>query len=192
MLSHDEHLLLDIEARCVGTPCAAFKIDFATGGQWSEASVVDLDLLCRARHIEMIDDLTAYVDRNEGDQAKVVLTVRRVLETHYRRYRGYFAPDQNLGSIVQAIAREGPSHPCHRDLTQLDRCNNATCDDHHGENADTGRTRALSPEEVRVVAKDALELIGARRPEGEPAAASVGEAVSNRPSPAVSLPYGEG
>lgn len=174
VLSHDEHLLLDIEARCGGTPCTAFKIDFSTGGQWSEASVADLDLLCRARHIEMIDELTAYVDRNEGDPAKVVLTVRRVLETHYRRYRAYFAADQNLGSIVKAIASEGPSHPCHRDLTQLDRCNNATCDDHHGENADTGRARILSREEVRVVATDALELIGARRPAmGLPTAANV-------------------
>lgn len=112
----------------------------------------------------MIDELTAYVDQNEGDPAKVVLTVRRVLETHYRRYRAYFTADQNLGSIIRAIASEGPSHPCHRDLTQLDRCNNATCDDHHGENADTGRARLLSQEEVRVVAIDALELIGARRP----------------------------
>lgn len=174
VLSHDEHLLLDIEDRCAGTPCQAFKIDFASGGQWSEASVADLDLLCRARHIEMIDELTAYIDRNEGDPAKVVLTVRRVLETHYRRYRAYFAADQNLGSIVKAIASEGPSHPCHRDLTQLDRCNNATCDDHHGENADTGRARTLSREEVRVVATDALELIGARRPAmGLPTAANV-------------------
>ncbi|AZN70487.1 hypothetical protein D5400_03645 [Georhizobium profundi] len=164
VLSHDEHLLLDIEARCVGTPCAAFKIDFAAGGQWSEASVVNLDLLCRARHIEMIDELTAYVDRNEGDHGKVALTVRRVLETHYRRYRAYFIPDQNLGSIVKAIASEGSSHPCHRELMQLDRCNNATCDDHHGENANTGSARTLGPEEVKVVATDALELIGARRP----------------------------
>ena len=163
VLSHDEHLLLDIEARCVGTPCTAFKIDFATEGQWSEASVVNLDLLCRARHIEMIDELTAYVERNEGDHAKVALTVRRVLETHYRRYRGYFTPDQNLGSIVKAIASEGSSHPCHRDLTQLDRCNNATCDEHHGENANTGSARTLGPEEVKVIAVDALELIGARR-----------------------------
>ena len=171
VLSHDEHLLLDIEARCVVTPCATFKIDFAAGGQWSEASVVHLDLLCRARHIEMVDELTAYVDRNEGDHAKVALTVRRVLETHYRRYRAYFAPDQNLGSIVKAIAGEGASHPCHRDLTQLDRCNNATCDDHHGENAGTGSARTLGPEEVKVIATDALELIGARRPSAIPAAA---------------------
>ena len=169
--SHDEHLLLDIEACCVGTPCATFKIDFAAGGQWSEASVVHLDLLCRARHIEMVDELTAYVDRNEGDHAKVALTVRRVLETHYRRYRAYFAPDQNLGSIVKAIAGEGASHPCHRDLTQLDRCNNATCDDHHGENAGTGSARTLGPDEVKVIATDALELIGARRPSAIPAAA---------------------
>lgn len=164
VLSHDEHLLLDIEARCVGTPCTAFKIDFANGGEWSEASVVDLDLLCRARHIAMIDELTAYVDRNEGDHTKVALTVRRVLETHYRRYRAYFTPDQNLGSIVEAIAREGSSHPCYQDLQQLDRCNHATRDDHHGENANTGSARALGCDEVKVIAVDALELIRARRP----------------------------
>lgn len=138
----------------------------------------------------MIDELTSYVDRNEGDHGKVALTVRRVLETHYRRYRAYFAADQNLGSIVETIRREGLAHPCHRDLAQLDRCNIATRDDHHGENANTGQARTLSQDEVRVVATDALELIGARRPAGAAAAAHAGGAASNRPSPAVSLPIG--
>ena len=57
--------------------------------------------------------------------------------------------DQSLGSIVRAIASEGLSHPCHQDFTQLDRCNNATCDDHHGENVDARRARILLQEEVR-------------------------------------------
>lgn len=188
VLSHDEHLLLDIETRCVETPCAAFKIDFATGGQWSEASVVNLELLCRARHIKMIDELTAYVDQNQGDHAKVALTVRRVLETHYRRYRAYFTAGQNLGSIVRTIAIEGPPHPYYRELTKLERCNNATCDDHHGENANTGNARTLSPEEVRVIATDALELIGARRPALPTGAVTGTVAGSTQPSPAVSAP----
>lgn len=163
VLSHDEHLLLDIKARCRGIPCEAFKIDYAPGGQWSEASVADLEALCRARHTEMIDELTAYVDRNEGDPEKVALTVRPVLETHYRRYSAYFAADQNLGAIVESIGREGSSHRFYRDLTKLDRCNNATCGDHHGEHAKTGKARTLSREEVKIIAKDALELIGALR-----------------------------
>ena len=57
--------------------------------------------------------------------------------------------DQSLGSFVRAIASEGLAPPCHRDLTQLDPCNNATCDDHHGENADARRARILLQEEVR-------------------------------------------
>jgi len=181
VLSHDEHLLLDIEDRCSGIPCAAFQIEFASGGHWSEASVVDLDLLCRARHVEMIDELMAYVDLNKGAADKVALTVRRVLETHYRRsYRAYFTAAQNLGSIVKSIADEGPSHPCHRDMTQIDGCNKATCDDHHGENANTGRARTLSQEEVKVIATDALELIGARRKTAN------GTSQDDRQSPAVS------
>ena len=187
VLSHDEHLLRDIQARCIGTPCTAFKIDFAAKDQWSEASVADLEVLCRARHITMIDELSAYVDRNEGDPSHVILTVRRVLETHYRRYRAYFSADQNLGSIVGAIASEGSSHPCHRDITRLDRCNNATCDDHHGENADTGRTRTLAPEEVRVIATDALLLIGARRPAEEAGTVASNGRPPPRPSPALTV-----
>ena len=151
------------------------------------ASKVDLDLLCRTRHIEMTDELADYVDRNEGDPAKVVLTVRRVLETHYRRSRGYFEPNQNLGSIARTIASEGPSHPFYRDLIQLDRCNNATCDDHHGENANTGRTRTLSEEEIRVVARDALELIGARRPTAANQTSIGGGNGGARPSPSITL-----
>jgi hypothetical protein len=113
----------------------------------------------------MVDEIAAYVDRREGAPDDVVLKIRQVLETHYRRsYSGWFDHDQNLGSIVRAISDTGPTHPCHRDLTKLDNSNDATCDKHHGDNAQVVVKRGVDPDELRVVATDALELVGARRP----------------------------
>lgn len=164
VLSHDEFLLREVERRCVGVHCAAFQIDFDGGDEWSSVSAVDLDKLCRAGHAKMIEEIVAYVDHRQGAADDVVLKVRQVLETHYRRsYTAYFAHDRNLGGIVKDIADEGVSHPCHRDLVRLDNCNDATCDKHHGDDAIVLVKRGVDPDGLRVIAADALELIGARR-----------------------------
>ncbi|OYY69683.1 AAA family ATPase [Sphingomonas sp. 28-63-12] len=181
VLSHDEFLLREVERRCVGVSCAAFQIEFDGGDEWSCATAVDLDKLCRAGHAKLTEELVAFVDERTGNADDVVLKVRQVLETHYRRsYTAYFAHDRNLGQIVRDITDEGASHPCHRDLGRLDNCNDATCDKHQGDNAVVVLKRGVDPDELRVVAADALELIGARKS----APASAGAA---RPSPAVNL-----
>jgi len=183
VLSHDEFLLREVQRRCVGVACAAFQIDFDGGDEWSSATAVDLDKLCRASHTKMVDELAAFVDLRKGDADEVALKVRQVLETHYRRsFTAYFAHDRNLGQIVRDISDEGVSHPCHRDLSRLDNCNDATCDKHHGDDAVVIVKRGVDPDEMRVVARDALELIGARKVAAapssvvrpEPAAAPVG------------------
>lgn len=184
MLSHDEFLLREVERRCVGVPSAAFQIDFNSGDEWSSVSVVDLDKLCRAGHAKMVEEIEAFVEQRQGNADEVVLKVRQVLETHYRRsYSAYFAHDRNLGSIVKDIADAGPSHPCHRDLGRLDNCNDATCDKHHGDDAIVVVKRGVDPDELRVVAADALELVGARLPSSAATAPAI-----PRPSPAISLP----
>ncbi len=165
VLSHDEFLLREVERRCVGVPCAAFEIDFIEGDEWSTASSVDLDQLCRAYHAKLVDEISAFVDERKGNPDHVVHNVRRVLETHYRRsYMAYFPRDRNLGQIVRDIAAAGPSHPCYRDLGRLDNCNDATCDKHHGDDAIVVVKHGVDPDELRVIAADALELIGARQP----------------------------
>lgn len=178
VLSHDEYLLREVERRCVGVPCAAFQIDFNGGDEWSSVSAVDLDKLCRAGHAKMVEQIEAFVDQRQGNADDVVLKVRQVLETHYRRsYSAYFAHDRNLGGIVKDIAAEGTTHPCHRDLARLDNCNDATCDKHHGDDAIVVAKRGVDPDELRVIAVDALELVGARRRADPPS--------GSRPSPAV-------
>lgn len=165
VLSHDEFLLRDVQRRCVQVPSAAFQIDFAGGDDWSAASGVDLDKLCRAGHAKMVDEIVAFVDRRAGEPDNVVLKVRQVLETHYRRsFTAYFAHDLNLGQIVRHISVGGDSHPCKKDLTRLDNCNDATCDKHHGDDAIVVAKRDVDPDELAVIARDALQLIGARKP----------------------------
>ncbi|KQU17582.1 hypothetical protein ASG63_08710 [Methylobacterium sp. Leaf94] len=164
VLSHDEFLLREVERRCVGIPCVAFQIEFTGGDEWSSASAVDLDQLCRAEHVRLVDEIGAFVNENRGSADHVVHHLRRVLETHYRRsYAAYFPHDRNLGQIVNDIATAGPSHPCHRDLGRLDNCNNATCDMHHGDDAIVVTKQGIDPDSLRVIASDALELIGAKR-----------------------------
>jgi wobble nucleotide-excising tRNase len=165
VLSHDEFLLREVERRCSTSASAAFEIDYSGGDEWSNASNVDLDLLCRAGHVRMIDEIAAYVDSRVGVPDDIVLKIRQILETHYRRsYSGWFDHDQNLGSIVRSISEAGTSHPCHRDLTRLDNCNDATCDKHHGDNAVIILKRGVDPDELKVIASDALELVGFRQP----------------------------
>ena len=163
-------------------PTAAFQIDYDGGDEWSVAKVVDLDLLCRAGQAKMIDEIAAYVDRREGEPDDVVLKIRQVLETHYRRsYSAWFGPDQNLGSMTGSIAAAGPAHPCYRDLPKLDNCNDATCDKHHGDSALVVVKRGVDPDELKVIAADALELICARRP--ATASNGLGAAAAHYPTP---------
>ncbi|BCA57277.1 hypothetical protein HMP06_0046 [Sphingomonas sp. HMP6] len=181
VLSHDEFLLREVERRCAGVPCVAFQIDFNGGDDWSSARAVDLDKLCRAGQAKLVEEVAAYVDQRQGDADEVVLKVRQVLETHYRRsYAAYFAHDRNLGGIVKDISDGGAFHPCHRDLARLDNCNDATCDKHHGDNAIVVLKRGVDPDELRVIAVDALELVGARLP-----AFTVPASAPLRPSPAI-------
>lgn len=179
VLSHDEFLLREVSQACAGVPCSAYQIDFENGEQCSSAKVVNLDHLCRAGHTKMVDDLAAYVEHRTGDPDDVVLKVRKVLETHYRRsYAAYFPDNPTLGQIVRAIEASGSTHPCHRDVARLDSCNRSTRDDHHGDNAVIAPKRGVDPDELRVIAIDALQLIGARLPASPVSTGS-------RPTPAI-------
>ncbi|KQT44472.1 hypothetical protein ASG43_14110 [Aureimonas sp. Leaf454] len=91
-----------------------------------------------------------------------MLHVRRVLETHFRRaYSGWFGPVDDLGAIVDAIRKEGFRHPCAPLLPQLDACNAATRERHHGEDARFGSRTGVDPDELDGIVRDALVLIGA-------------------------------
>lgn len=165
VLSHDEFLLRDVERRCAGTPCTALQIDFSDGDKWSSVSPADLEQICRAEHVRLVEEIIAFSDNRTGDPNHIVHNIRRVLETHYRRsYMAYFARNRNLGEIVRDIAVAGPSHPCYRDLSRLDNCNDATCDKHHGEDAFVVVKQGVNADELQIIASDALELIGAKRP----------------------------
>lgn len=172
VLSHDEFFLRDVSERC-GGDCAAYQIEFNDGEEWSAAKAADLDALCASRHAKLVDALTAFVDNRKGDPDDVVLKVRKVLETHYRRsYSAYFPRKRNLGQIVRDIATAGSCHPCHRDYVMLESLNAATCDEHHGEDARVTVRTGVDPDALRVKVRDALELIGARRPASYPGSAA--------------------
>ena len=65
-----------------------------------------------------------------------------------------------------------------RDLGRLDNCNDATCDKHHGDDAIVVVKQGVDPDGFRVIARDALELIGARRPSGAAGSADSAAAVA--------------
>lgn len=165
VLSHDEFLLREIQRRCMTATSSAFQIDYSGSDEWSVASAVNLDLLCRAGHAKMVDEISAFAQSRKGEPDDIVLKIRQVLETHYRRsFSAWFGPDQNLGSMIGSIRETGTSHPCYSDMPRLENCDDATCDRHHGDNAEVVVKRGVDPDELKVIAEDALELIGARRP----------------------------
>ncbi|MCF8710234.1 AAA family ATPase [Rhizorhapis sp. SPR117] len=179
VLSHDEYFLRAVEKRCAGTGTATYQIEYTNGDEWSSAQRVDLTELCRSDHARRLDKLRAFADNRQGDPDDVVLNVRQVLETHFRRsYTAYFAHNRNLGQMVRDIENEGAAHPCHNFRNGLDALNAATCDQHHGDDAIVIPKRRVDPDALRVIVNDALELIGARKP----ASTNTG-----RPSPSINV-----
>ena len=127
--------------------------------------------LGRSDHTKRLDKLAAYADNRQGDPDDIVLHVRQVIETHFRRsYTAYFPHNRNLGQMVRDIDDHVGSHPCDGVRNRMDALNSATCDNHHGDDADVMPKKGVDPDALKVIVTDALELIGARRPAGSTAA----------------------
>lgn len=165
VLSHDEYFLRDVEKRCSGAKIATYQMEYSDGGEWSAAKHVRLSDLCRSDHTKRLDKLAAFADNREGDPDDIVLHVRQVIETHFRRsYTAYFPHNRNLGQMVWDIDNYGGPHPCAGARDRMDALNSSTCDNHHGDDADVMPKKGVDPDALKVIVTDALELIGARRP----------------------------
>ncbi len=167
VLSHDEYFLRDLEKLSAGITKASYQMEYSDGDEWSAAKPVHLPDLCRSGHTKRLDKLSAYVDDRQGDPDDIVLHVRQVIETHFRRsYTAYFPHNRNLGQMVRDIDEHVGAHPCDGVRDRMDALNSATCDDHHGDDADLMPKRGVDPDALKVIVIDALELIGARLAEG--------------------------
>lgn len=176
VLSHDEYFLREVERRCASVTTATYQMEYSDGEEWSSAHPVRLTDLCRSKHAKQLEKLTAFADNRQGDPDDIVLHVRQVLETHYRRsYTAYFQHDRNLGKMVRDIDAYMGHHPCAGVRDRLDALNSATCDNHHGDDANVIPKRGVDPDALKVIVINTLELIGARR--------SNEQAI--RPSPAI-------
>ena len=173
LLSHDEYFLREVERRCAGTATATYQIEYSDGDGWSAAKSVRLDDLCSSTHAKRLAKLTAFADHLTGDPDDIVLNIRQVLETHFRRtYTAYFPHNRNLGQIVWDIAQHVGPHPCSAVRNRLDAINAATCDDHHGDDANATPKKGVDPDALRIIVRETLELVGARRPADVAAIAS--------------------
>ena len=164
LLSHDEYFLRDVEKRCGGVTIATYQMEYTDGDEWSAAKHVQLVDLCKSDHAKRLDKLIAYADNRTGDPDDIVLHVRQVLETHFRRsFTAYFPHNRNLGQIVRDIDNYSGAHPCAGVRDRLDALNSSTCDNHHGDDADVNPKKGVDPDELKLIVTDALELIGARK-----------------------------
>ena len=165
VLSHDEYFLRDVEKLCAGATKASYQMEYSDGDEWSAAKHVRLTDLCRSDHAKRLDKLAGYADHRQGDPDDIVLHVRQVIETHFRRsYTAYFPHNRNLGQMVWDIDNHVGTHPCAGVRDRMDALNSATCDNHHGDDADVMPKKGVDPDALKVIVTDALELIGARRP----------------------------
>jgi wobble nucleotide-excising tRNase len=167
ILSHDEYFLRDLEENCLNFKKSSYQIEYSGGDEWSTANAVNLKKLCRTDHAKRIDKLVTYTQNRVGDPDDIILHVRQVIETHFRRsYTAYFAHNRNLGQMVWDIDTHVGAHPCARVRDRMDTLNKQTCDNHHGDDADVMPKKGVDPDALKVLVEDALELIGARRPAG--------------------------
>lgn len=165
LLSHDEYFLRDVEKRCGGVTTATYQMEYSDGDEWSAAKHVQLVDLCKSDHAKRLDKLMAYADNRAGDPDDIILHVRQVLETHFRRsFTAYFPHNRNLGQMVRDIDDYSGPHPCAGVRDRLDALNSSTCDNHHGDDADVMPKKGVDPDELKVIVTDALEVIGAREP----------------------------
>lgn len=165
VLSHDEYFLRDVEKHCVGVKATSYQLEYSDGDEWSVAKHVRLGDLCRSDHTKRLDKLTAFANRRQGDPDDIVLHVRQVLETHFRRsYRAYFDHDRNLGQMVRDIDGYVGVHPCAGIRDQMDALNSATRENHHGDDANVMPKKGVDPDALMVIVRDALVLIGASKP----------------------------
>lgn len=165
VLSHDEYFLRDVEKLCASTNKVSYQMEYSGGDEWSAAKHVHLADLCRSDHAKRLDKLAAYADQRQGDPDDIVLHVRQVLETHFRRsYTAYFLHNRNLGQMVRDIDDHVGLHPCSGVRDRMDALNSATCDNHHGDDADVMPKKGVDPDALKVIVADALELVGARMP----------------------------
>lgn len=172
VMSHDAHFLRRVSNRCPTIEQASYEIIFEGPEQWSKARIAILDDLCRSDNALLIDQLQAYHDSKLGDPTQIAPAVRKVLETHYRRtYSAYFDRKDYLGTIISKIRDGGPTHPCYADLPDLESCNAATTDEHHGDDPEVAPPAPIDPHDLHLVVRDCLQLIGAlRRPATAPTA----------------------
>jgi wobble nucleotide-excising tRNase len=186
VMSHDAHFLRRVSTRCPLNQ-ASYEIIFEGPEQWSKARVANLDDLCRSSNDVLIDHLQTYHDKKLGDATQIAPAVRKVLETHYRRsFSAYFGRRDYLGTIITKIRDGGPSHPCYADLPDLESCNAATTHEHHGDDSEVAPTAPIDPDDLHLVVRDCLQLIGAlRRP--TPGAAAVA-ATSSTTTPVSGAP----
>ena len=172
LLSHDEYFLRDVEKRCGGVTSTTYQMEYTDGDEWSAAKHVQLVDLCKSDHAKRLEKLMTYADNRTGDPDDIVLHVRQVLETHFRRsFTAYFPHNRNLGQIVRDIDDYSGAHPCAGVRDRLDALNSSTCDNHHGDDADVIPKKGVDPDELKVIVTDALEVIGAREPLSPPAPA---------------------
>lgn len=169
LLSHDEYFLRDVEKRCGGVTTVTYQMEYTDGDEWSAAKHVQLVDLCKSDHAKRLNKLMAYADNRTGDPDDIVLHVRQVLETHFRRsFTAYFPHNRNLGQIVRDIDDYSGAHPCAGIRDRLDALNSSTCDNHHGDDADVTPKKGIDSDELKVIVTDALEVIGAREPSSPP------------------------
>ena len=63
----------------------------------------------------------------------------------------------------------------------------ATCDTHHGDNANQMPKKGVDPDALKVIVTDALELIGARRSTAASLASGGNGVLAPRPSPSITV-----
>lgn len=105
--------------------------------------------------------LNSYLLNGATDLLATVRRIRPVLEGYMRyRFPNQFPPDRWLGDMIAHVRNEGPKHPMHPALAELEGINDYSKKFHHDSNPGKADSEILDDGELRLFAKRTLELAG--------------------------------
>ncbi len=161
VLSHDANFLQQLWQKFPPNERVALQIIFhqATGSKILEFNLEDA---CRGRARAELDDLLAFRATGAGNLREIIKKLRVVLETFLRSsFPGSFAPEDNLGTILQKIRAGGDQHPAHGYYETLDRINDYTANYHHGEDPREDAEPPLDQVELMGFVNTTLKIVNA-------------------------------
>lgn len=159
VLSHDPNFLHLLWERIA--PADRKTLSLVRIGE-ENTTVIDWDIerAVQARYKADLEALMRFYTEAYGDRREIIQKIRPTLEAYCRHlYPTQFADQEMMGGIIGIIRGEGPAHPLHPIVDDLDDLNVYCRRYHHGENPNAA-TERVDDTELQGFVGRTLRLVG--------------------------------